>query len=189
MSRCAQPTALTLRAAFWQRGRRAAAVAALWAGRRKAAAQIDPPQGHRPRYGAGICGPCAAAPHQGRCPPHGGNGGGSADFGTAGLGLADGTERCVCTGIADLGVARRGGTVCGVAGTAPRPAFQGGPLRRGAGAGRGVSGAAVCRAAAVFGRCGTVRGCRQAVLEYTLQRKFLWCPPRRFRRRWACLRC
>ena len=62
--------------------------------------------------------------------------------------------------------------VCGVAGTAPRPAFQGGPLRRGAGAGRGVSGAAVCRAAAVFGRCGTVRGCRQAVPEYTLQRKF-----------------
>ena len=62
--------------------------------------------------------------------------------------------------------------MCGVAGTAPHPAFQGGPLRRGAGAGRGVSGAAVCRAAAVFGWCGTVRGCRQAVLEYTLQRKF-----------------
>ena len=41
----------------------------------------------------------------------------------------------------------------------------------------------------LFGRCGTVRGCRQAVLEYTLQRKILWCPPRRFRRRWACLRC
>ena len=43
-------------------GQRAAAVAALWAGRRKAAAQIDPPQGHRPRYGTGICGPCAAGP-------------------------------------------------------------------------------------------------------------------------------
>ena len=37
-------------------------------------------------------------------PPWLGSGGGSADFGTAlALGLADGTERCVCTGIADLG--------------------------------------------------------------------------------------
>ncbi len=69
-------------------------------------------------------------------------------------------------------MAWHGGAVRGVAGAAPRPTVQRGPPWSGAGAGRGVSGAAVCVAADISGRCAAVRGCRKTVPEYTIQRKF-----------------
>ena len=152
--------------------RHPAARAAFWAGGCDPAAHPDPPQGRRPGHRAGICGPRAAAPA--------GCGGtacsawlrGFFDTLAADAGAAGGGEQRVFAGAARLDLARRGGAVRLVAGAVLCAAACRCQARGCAGAGRGVSGAAVFGAAGLPARHGCLCQRREAMPEYTFQRGF-----------------
>ena len=126
-----------------------------------------PPQGRRPGHRAGICGPRAAAPA--------GCGGtacsawlrGFLDTFAADAGAAGGGEQRVFAGAARLDLARRGGAVRLVAGAVLCAAACRCQARGCAGAGRGVSGAAVFGAAGLPARHGSLCQRREAMPEYT----------------------
>ena len=134
--------------------------------------RTDPPQGRRPGHRAGICGPRAAAPA--------GCGGtacsawlrGFLDTFAADAGAAGGGEQRVFAGAARLDLARRGGAVRLVAGAVLCTAACRCQARGCAGAGRGVSGAAVFGAAGLPARHGCLCQRREAMPEYTFQRGF-----------------